>query len=58
MIMPARPRHRSRDGSDWARLWSIEIERRIADVATNRVELIDADDVHAELRAARCNRHR
>jgi len=35
----------------WVRLWSIEIEHRMADLVMDRVELIDADDVHAVLRA-------
>nr|MDQ3295188.1 addiction module protein [Myxococcota bacterium] len=35
---------------EWERAWSAEIERRMADVAADRVELIDADEVHAELR--------
>jgi hypothetical protein len=56
--MPARPRHRSRGASGWERLWSLEIERRIADVATERVVLIDAAEVHAELRVALRDRHR
>lgn len=36
---------------EWEREWSKEIEQRMKDVADNRVELIDADDVHRELRA-------
>jgi hypothetical protein len=34
----------------WDRTWSREIEQRIADVAPNNVQLIDADEVHADLR--------
>jgi len=37
--------------AEWERVWSIETKRRMAEVATDRVELIDASDVHAELRA-------
>jgi hypothetical protein len=37
--------------TEWEREWSKEIEQRMTDVADNRVELIDADDVHRELRA-------
>ena len=40
----------SRDPA-WERAWSEEIERRASDVAANRVELSDADDVHRALRA-------
>jgi putative addiction module component (TIGR02574 family) len=36
---------------EWEREWSKEIEQRMKDVADDRVELIDADDVHRELRA-------
>ena len=35
----------------WERAWSREIERRVEDIVAGRVELIDADEVHAELRA-------
>jgi len=56
--MTASLRRRSRDGFGWERSWSIEIERRMADVVTNRVDLIDADDVHVELRAALRRRQR
>jgi hypothetical protein len=38
---------------EWEAAWSKEIEQRARDVAENRVELIDADDVHRELRDAR-----
>jgi putative addiction module component (TIGR02574 family) len=36
---------------DWERAWSREIERRINDVVAGRVDLVDFDEVHAELRA-------
>lgn len=36
---------------EWERAWSDEIRQRVKDVADNRVELVDADDVHRELRA-------
>ena len=42
------------DGSldpEWARAWSTEIEQRVSDVVDGRVELIDAEHVHSELRA-------
>jgi putative addiction module component (TIGR02574 family) len=32
------------------RAWSDEIAQRMADVSANRVELIDADEVHEQLR--------
>jgi putative addiction module component (TIGR02574 family) len=35
---------------EWERAWSEEIKKRMEDVAADRVELIDADDVHAQLR--------
>ncbi len=34
----------------WKRAWSEEIQKRMTDVAADRVELIDADEVHAQLR--------
>jgi putative addiction module component (TIGR02574 family) len=40
----------SRD-PEWERAWAAEIERRVQDVAEGRVELLDADAVHADLRA-------
>lgn len=40
----------SRD-PDWERAWAAEIERRVNDAADGRVELLDADAVHADLRA-------
>ena len=36
---------------DWQREWSQEIEQRMNEVADGRVELIDADDVHRDVRA-------
>ena len=36
---------------EWERAWAAEIERRVQDVADGRVELLDADEVHADLRA-------
>ena len=36
---------------EWQRAWSEEIERRRQDVAAGRVDLIDADEVHRDLRA-------
>lgn len=35
----------------WEEAWSVEIERRLAEVTAGSVKLVDADDVHAELRA-------
>lgn len=35
---------------EWQREWSTEIDRRMKDVTENGVELVDADDVHRELR--------
>jgi putative addiction module component (TIGR02574 family) len=35
---------------EWERAWSREIEQRIQDIVAGRVELVDADEVHAELR--------
>lgn len=32
-------------------LWAAQIERRADDVAQGKVDLVDADDVHAELAA-------
>jgi putative addiction module component (TIGR02574 family) len=37
--------------AEWERTWSRELERRVEDVVAGRVELVDADEVHAELRA-------
>ena len=36
---------------EWERAWSREIEQRVEDIVAGRAELIDADEVHAELRA-------
>jgi putative addiction module component (TIGR02574 family) len=36
---------------EWQRAWSQEIARRLETIADGRAELIDADVVHAELRA-------
>ncbi len=38
--------------SEWERASSREIEQRVEDIVAGRAELIDADEVHAELRAA------
>lgn len=35
----------------WEVAWEVEIERRMAEVAAGSVKLVDADEVHAELRA-------
>jgi putative addiction module component (TIGR02574 family) len=35
---------------EWERAWSNEIEQRMQDVTEDRVELIDADDVHRDVR--------
>jgi len=55
---PDRQRHRSTRIAGWEPAWSIEIARRMAEVAMERVELIDADDLHAALRAELRNRRR
>jgi hypothetical protein len=39
-----------REDRPWERAWTVEIERRVEDVADGRVELVDAHEVHAELR--------
>jgi putative addiction module component (TIGR02574 family) len=36
---------------EWEQAWSRELEQRVEDIAAGRVELVDADAVHAELRA-------
>jgi putative addiction module component (TIGR02574 family) len=36
---------------EWERAWSREIEQRVEDIVAGRVDLVDADEVHAELRA-------
>ena len=38
-----------REDASWERAWSVEIERRVDGVADGRVELVDADEVHAEI---------
>lgn len=35
---------------EWEQAWSREIEQRVEDVVAGRVQLVDADEVHAELR--------
>jgi putative addiction module component (TIGR02574 family) len=40
------------------RAWSEEIQKRMADVAADRVELVDADEVHALLRDELRDSHR
>jgi hypothetical protein len=37
---------------EWQRAWSQELARRLESIATGRAELIDADTVHEERRAA------
>jgi putative addiction module component (TIGR02574 family) len=34
----------------WERAWSDEIARRVQEIADGKVQLVDADDMHAELR--------
>lgn len=36
---------------EWDRAWSQEIVQRVQDTVAGRVDLVDADEVHAELRA-------
>jgi putative addiction module component (TIGR02574 family) len=43
---------------EWERAWSREIEQRVEDIVAGRVELVDADEVHAELRAELRDSHR
>jgi putative addiction module component (TIGR02574 family) len=38
--------------AQWEAVWSDEIARRLAQVARGEVELVDADEVHAELQQA------
>lgn len=38
-------------GEDWDATWAAEIDRRLREVREGRVELIDGDDVAAEIRA-------
>ena len=35
----------------WDQAWSQEVDGRVADIVAGRVALVDADEVHAELRA-------
>jgi|JI10StandDraft_1071094.scaffolds.fasta_scaffold27614_6 putative addiction module component (TIGR02574 family) len=35
----------------WEEAWSSEVERRLAQVTSGAVTLVDADEVHADLRA-------
>ncbi len=35
----------------WEKAWSEEIARRVQDIVDGAVELVDAEDVHAQLRA-------
>lgn len=35
----------------WERAWSDEIARRVQEIADGKVQLVDADDMHAELRS-------
>jgi putative addiction module component (TIGR02574 family) len=39
------------DDPEWERAWAAELERRVQDVVDGRVELLEADAVHADLRA-------
>jgi len=43
---------------EWERAWSAEIQTRMAEVAAGSVELVDADDVHAQLRDELRDSHR
>lgn len=36
---------------EWEREWARELEQRVEDVVAGRVELVDADEVHAGLQA-------
>lgn len=36
---------------DWEQAWSQEIGRRVAEISSGRVALVDADEVHRDLRA-------
>ncbi len=59
--MASRPEHEREEFSEsldngpmdpsWEQAWGQEIARRVADVTGGRVALIDADEVHDELRA-------
>lgn len=35
----------------WEQPWSREVERRLAEVVAGKVSLLDADEVHSDLRA-------
>ena len=35
---------------EWEQAWGQEVEQRVEDIVAGRVDLIDADAVHAELR--------
>jgi putative addiction module component (TIGR02574 family) len=35
---------------EWEKAWGDEVQRRVQDVVNGNVQLLDADDVHAELR--------
>jgi putative addiction module component (TIGR02574 family) len=43
---------------EWERAWTKEIQRRIADVAEGKVELVDSEQVFQELRAEFSNKRR
>ncbi|MGB8295477.1 MAG: addiction module protein [Polyangia bacterium] len=47
----ARPAEREPDATDpqAEALWATEIERRAREVADGKVDLVDADEVHAEI---------
>jgi putative addiction module component (TIGR02574 family) len=34
----------------WERAWSVEIARRVQEIADGKARLVDADEMHAELR--------
>ena len=38
-------------GKEWEAVWAAEIDRRMRDVAEGKVELVDGDQVDAEIRA-------
>lgn len=38
-------------GEEWEALWAAEIDRRLREVAEGKVELVDGDQVDAEIRA-------
>ena len=43
---------------EWERAWSDEIQKRMAGVMAGSVELIDADEVHTQLRDELRDSHR